>query len=307
MKSKVLGKLIGKTVLVEDGCFIGEDTEIISNHIHIKKNTTIRGLKAHVPDKFIVGECSHIGNDCNFKCRSFEVGEYLWMVDGVEIGRGGCDGPNSHVKIGDHCMFTERVLLNPSEAITIGDDVAMGSEVQVWTHGSFLDIMDGYPATFKSITIGNHVWIPSRCILLPGITIGDNVVIGIGSLVNKSLPNGCLAGGTPIKILATDVYPKDLTDDEKSTIIQELLDVWMNEIVPFKNIETVSELKYLYTTERILLKQGKKETTYDVKNRTITGHEDAVTEDLRDFLRRRGVKFFTGKPFKSITAPIFVK
>lgn len=305
--NKVLGKLIGKTVLVEDGCYIGKDTTIISNHIHIKKNTTIRGLIAHVPDKFIVGECSHIGNDCHFKCRSFEVGEYLWMVDGVEIGRGGCDGPNSHVKIGDHCMFTERVLLNPSEAITIGNDVAMGSEVQVWTHGSFLDIMDGYPATFKPITIGNHVWIPSRCILLPGVTIGDNVVVGIGSLVNKSLPSGCLAGGTPVKVLATDVYPKDLTDDEKSTIIQELLDLWMDEIVPFKNIETVSSLEYLYLNEQILLKQGKKETVYDVKSRTISGHEDDVTEDLRDFLRRRGVKFFTGKPFKSITAPIFVK
>ena len=51
-------------------------------------------------------------------------------------------------------MFTERVLINPSEAVTIGDDVAMGSDVQVWTHGSFLDVMAGFPATFGPVTVG---------------------------------------------------------------------------------------------------------------------------------------------------------
>jgi len=309
-KSKnVQGKLIGKQVIVEEGCFIGKDTEIVSDFIHIKKNTTIKGLKAHTPDSFIVGECGHIGKDCNFTCRSFEVGEYLWMVDGVEIGRGGCDGPNSHVKIGDYCMFTERVLLNPSEAITIGNHVALGSEVQVWTHGSFLDVLDGYPATFKPVTIGNNVWIPSRCILLPGVKIGNDVVIGIGSLVNKSLPSGCLAGGTPIKILAEDVYPKDLTEDERSTIIRNILNIWLTEIVPYKDIKTVTSLTYqsFKIADIISLKQGDKETSYDVRNRVISGHEDDVTEDLRDFLRRRGIKFFTGKPFKSIKPPIFNK
>ena len=44
--SQILGNLVGKDVTVEENCYIGEDTTIISNHIHIKKNTTIKGLKA---------------------------------------------------------------------------------------------------------------------------------------------------------------------------------------------------------------------------------------------------------------------
>jgi acetyltransferase-like isoleucine patch superfamily enzyme len=305
--NKILGKLIGKTVLVEDGCYIGKDTTIVSDYIHIKKNTTIKGLTAHVPDKFIVGECSHIGNNTNFKCRSLEIGSYLWSVDGVEIGRGGCDGPNSSVKIGDGCMLCEGVMINPSEAVSIGDDVGIGTNVQIWTHGSFLDIMNGFPAIFKSVTIGSHVWIPANVIVLPGVTIGNNVVIGIGSLVNKSIPDGCLAGGVPIKVLKENIYPKDLTGDEKRTTIEELIRIWTTEIVPFKGIKTVSSIGYHDFNETITLTQGEKETVYDISNRTIVGHEDDVTEDFRDFLRRRGVKFFTGKPFKSITAPIFVK
>jgi acetyltransferase-like isoleucine patch superfamily enzyme len=305
--SQILGNLVGKDVTVEENCYIGENTTIISNHIHIKKNTTIKGLKAHTPEKFVIGECGYIGNDCTFKCLSFEVGDYLWMVDGAEIGRGGCEGPNSKVKIGNYCMFTERVLLNPSEAVTIGDDVAMGSDVQVWTHGSFLDVMGGFPATFGPVTVGNHVWIPSRSILLPGTTIGDNVVIGIDSLINKSIPSGCLASGVPIKILAKNVYPKNLTSDEKKTIIEEILHIWLSEIVPFKKISSVYSLKYEPDCKLIILEQYDKTTVYDVDKRKIGGKEDDVTEDLRDFLRRRGIKFFTGKPFKSITPPIFVK
>ena len=42
------------------------------------------------------------------------------------------------------------------------------------------------------------------------------------------------------------------------------------------------------------------QTIIDIKNRTISGHEYELSEDLRDYLRRRGVKIFTGKKFKSI-------
>ena len=42
------------------------------------------------------------------------------------------------------------------------------------------------------------------------------------------------------------------------------------------------------------------ETIFDIGNRTIEGFEDEVSEDLRDYLRRRGIKIFTDKPFKSI-------
>ena len=253
-----------------------------------------------------MGPCGNIGKNCRMKCLSFECGDYLWMTDNVEIGRGGCEGPNSKIKLGNYCMITEDVLLNPSEAITIGDDVAIGSGANVWTHGSFLDIMNGFPANFDPVNIGNHVWIPSKCTILPGVTIGDNVVISLGSLVNRNLPSGCLAAGNPVKIIKENVYPRRMSKEEKAESVRKILNKWECESVPYKEIKGVISLEYSLEKEIITLVQfGGNFTEFDVSKRTITGYNNEVSEDLRDFLRRRGIKFFTGKPFKSIIPPIF--
>jgi len=46
-----------------------------------------------------------------------------------------------------------------------------------------------------------QLWITSRCIILPGVTIGDNSVIGAGSVVAKDIPANCFAAGNPAKII----------------------------------------------------------------------------------------------------------
>jgi acetyltransferase-like isoleucine patch superfamily enzyme len=305
-KSTVLGKLTARTVIIEDGCYIGENVEIVSNFIHIKKYTKINGVKAHCPDKFIIGECGYIGNKCKIKCRSFDAGQYLWMTDDVEIGRGGCDGPNSHVKLGNYCMLTEGAMINPSEAVTIGDEVAIGSGASIWTHGSFLDIFDGFPANFAPVTIGNHVWIPSKSTILPGVEIGNHVVISLGSVVNRNLPSGCLAAGVPAKIIKTDVYPKKLSKEQRSKMAIEIISYWYSYLAPYKGISNIKSLGYDNEKEIVLLNQFEdKITEYNLKDRTMLGFNNEVSEDLRDFLRRRGIKIFTGKPFKSMVPLIF--
>lgn len=300
-------KLIGKTIIIEENCFIGNDVEIISDYIHIKKNSKIKELKAHCPEKFILGECGYIGLRNNFACKSFEAGKYLWLTDDVEIGRGGYNGPNSTVTIGDYCMICEKVIINPSEAVEIGDDVGIGTEVQIWTHGSYLNILDGFPANFAPVKIGSHVWLPSRNVVLPGVTIGDNCVIGLGSLINKNIPNGCLAGGIPVKILKENAYPIKLTLDEKQNIIDKILQIWIDKLLPHKSITTVLNVNYNKNNNSIILNQNSGKTIFYIDKHLIEGIKNDIVEDLRDFLRRNGIKLFTGEPFKSITPTQFTK
>lgn len=53
----------------------------------------------------------------------------------------------------------------------------------------------------KPIRIGTNVWITTRCIILPGVTIGDNSIIAAGSVVTKDIPANYLAGGNPAKLI----------------------------------------------------------------------------------------------------------
>lgn len=96
------------------------------------------------------------------------------------------------------------------------------------------------------------------------------------------------------------MYPKTLTVSEKISIIGDILDEWLYKLVPHKNIKSVTDLKYNVDIDAIELHQENGITFYYLDKRIIEGYDNAVSEDLRDYLRRRGIKYFTGKPFKSI-------
>lgn len=60
----------------------------------------------------------------------------------------------------------------------------------------------------KPVTIGKHCWITSNVTILPGVTIGDNTVIGAGSVVTKDIPSGVFAAGNPCKVIKPIIFNK---------------------------------------------------------------------------------------------------
>ena len=244
-----------------------------------------------------IGKFCKIGDNVTITCRSFEVDSWLFMWHGVEIGRGGCNGPNSNVRIGSGVGIFENVVINSSESVEIGDNCGIGADVMIWTHGAWLDITQGFPSDFGPVKIGNNVWLPARSIVLPNVTVGDNVVIGTNSLVNKDLPSGCLAAGSPCKVLKENVYPKKLSEDAIKVMVEGILSDWKIQCDMKKITRTI---KVRYENQKIYLYQSNFETIYNIDERTITGHINNVSEDLRDYLRRRGIKIYTDRFFKSI-------
>ena len=272
-------------------------TNINADKIDIHPSVKI-GKNVNINCKSIkLGEFCIIGDNVTIECNSFEAHSWLFMHHGVEVGRGGCNSPNSNVRIGKGVGIFENTILNPSEAIEIGDNCGIGADVMIWTHGAWLDITQGFPADFGPVTIGKSVWLPARSIVLPNVTIGDNVVIGINSIVNKKLPSGCLAAGTPCKIIKKNMYPKKYSKEKISKMINEILSDWVS-LIHSKGVTRSVQVKY--EGGKIYLNQSNFKTIYDIEERTISGYTSDISEDLRDYLRRRGIKIYTDRFFKSI-------
>lgn len=94
------------------------------------------------------------------------------------------------------------VILDPAR-VTFGDNVFIGPNGGFYTAGHPLDagarntgLEFAYP-----ITVGNNVWFGGNVVVMPGVTIGDNVVIGAGSVVTKDIPSNVVAVGNPCKVL----------------------------------------------------------------------------------------------------------
>lgn len=87
-------------------------------------------------------------------------------------------------------------------SITIGDDVQIGPNVQLLTptHPVEADLRRARWEAAEPITIGSNVWLGGGVIVLPGVTIGENSVVGAGSVVTRDLPANVVAMGSPARV-----------------------------------------------------------------------------------------------------------
>lgn len=120
-----------------------------------------------------------------------------------------CDyGLNIHV--GDNFLANYNVTILDVAPVHIGDNVMIGPNTMICTVGHPLSPKGrrNHLGVAKPIRIGNDVWIGGNVTVLPGVTIGNNVVIAAGAVVTKDVPDNCLYGGVParkIKDLINDV------------------------------------------------------------------------------------------------------
>ena len=95
------------------------------------------------------------------------------------------------VTIGDNCFFNDGCSVNCQQNIIIGENVMFGQNVMLFDHGHNYrkDIKDFIR---KPIKIGSNVWVGANCIILKGVTIGDNSVIAAGTIVREDVDNNTL-------------------------------------------------------------------------------------------------------------------
>ena len=273
--------ITAKEIVIGQNCQIADDVQI-----------NVRG-------RFEIGDCSILKSGTTIQCEEFVAGEYLYMSKSVEIGRGGFTNKEAIVHIGQHVGIFENTLINPNSPVTIGDEVGIGTEVMIWTHGAWLDVTQGFPSDFGPVTIGNNVWLPARTIMLPNTSIGDNCVIGIGSIITKSIPSNSMAAGSPCKVLKENYYPRPLDKQALEQLIVPMLSYWKQSTEERKGIQDI-HVSFDKENHLILLEWNNKQTRFDVITKKITGDNHPLSEDLRDYLRRKGIKIFTGNPFVSI-------
>lgn len=104
--------------------------------------------------------------------------------------------------------------------ISIGDKTTVSFDVAFVTHDAAtrvlrnLDGFDKQTVLYGKINVGENCFIGCRSTILMGVTIGDNTIIGAGSVVNKDIPSNVVAAGVPCKVLCTlDEYVKKHKDE----------------------------------------------------------------------------------------------
>jgi maltose O-acetyltransferase len=104
---------------------------------------------------------------------------------------------------GENSFANFNLLILDTCTVHVGNYVLMGPDVKIYTATHPLDPQERLNGLEygKPIRIGNNVWLGGGTIILPGVTIGDNSVIGAGSVVTKNIPDNVVAVGNPCKVI----------------------------------------------------------------------------------------------------------
>jgi maltose O-acetyltransferase len=115
----------------------------------------------------------------------------------------------THLSIGARCFANFGLVALDVAAITIGDDVQIGPNVQLLTptHPVEPEPRRQKWEAAQPITIGDNVWLGGGVVVLPGVTIGENTVVGAGAVVARDLPANVVAVGNPARVVRTLEQP----------------------------------------------------------------------------------------------------
>ncbi|WP_394974614.1 sugar O-acetyltransferase [uncultured Croceitalea sp.] len=114
-----------------------------------------------------------------------------------------------HISIGENTFINTNCVFIDNNKIIIGKNCLIAPYVQIYTAEHPLKASERiikskkgtrYLTSAKPVKIGNNTWIGGNSVIFPGVTIGDNVTIGAGSIVAKSIPDNVLAYGNPCKV-----------------------------------------------------------------------------------------------------------
>ncbi len=144
-----------------------------------------------------------------------EIGESCYIEAPFHANWGG-----KHVHLGSHVYVNYNLTLVDDTHIYIGDHVMIAPNVVIatGTHPIHPELRRKEAQFNLPVHIQDNVWLGAGCLVMPGVTIGENSVIGAGSVVTKDIPENVVAVSNPCRVLR-DISEKDLTVYHKESLI----------------------------------------------------------------------------------------
>lgn len=108
-----------------------------------------------------------------------------------------------NISIGNNFFANYNLTILDEAKVSIGDNVFIGPNVNIYTacHPIEAEPRNTRVQWAEAVTIGNNVWIGGNATILPGVTIGDNAVVGAGSVVTKNVEADTVVGGNPARLI----------------------------------------------------------------------------------------------------------
>lgn len=193
-----------------------------------------------------------------------------------------------HVFIGNNTYINYNCCFLDSAKVTIGDYVYMGPNCNIFTpcHPIHYELRKEKVTEYAlPVTVGSHSWIGGDVVITPGVTIGENCVIGAGSVVTKDIPDNSIAVGNPCKVI------RQVNDKDREYINSLILDD------ETKDSKYKQKNGYVYSAKDEAIFNIVKDTVHYVE--ILNKLSNSEIQRRRDFLRTFVAKLDEGAMINS--------
>ncbi len=303
------GAVVGDDVDLGEGSYIVAPRIVISDAVRLGPRATIVCEEA-----FTVGSLTQFGADLELRCRRAYLGSGIWGGRSVRFGGGGHRDPWATLAIGDLAFVGDEAFVNVCRPVLIGREVFLTMRSLIVTHNIGHSVLEGFENRFAPVVLEDRSQVGLGAVLYAGARIGSEAIVASNSYVVGEIPAGAFAIGVPAK--ATGSSSHKLSDARRLELarrfvhdLHELLALRGHAVSAIENDGFEVEGTRVAFTQSyrggvdapavVLTLDMRGEppegvAVLDLLGRHVHGSGGVVLDSVREFCRKRGIKFEPG-------------
>jgi acetyltransferase-like isoleucine patch superfamily enzyme len=303
------GAQVGDGVVLGEGTFVAAPQVVLGDGLEIGPRATIR-----CEEVVAIGAGSQFGADLELLCRRAFLGEGIWAGRSIRFGGGGHRDPWAVLAVGDLAFVGDEAFVNVARPVLIGREVFLTMRSLIVTHNIGHSILEGFENRFAPVVVEDRAQVGLGAVVYAGCRIGAEAIVASNSYVTGDIAAGAFAIGVPAKVTGSSSHKlsrsrqvelgRRMLDD-----LRELLTLRGHQVAPGDDGFAVSGVRVLFE-ERfqgdaaapavVLTLEAAGEppegvAVLDLLERRLHGSsEPAVLDSVREFCRKRGIRFEPG-------------
>ena len=305
------GAEIGEDVVLAEGTLVAAPQVVIEDGVEIGPRGTIR-----CEEVVAIGTLTQFGPDLELLCRRAFIGAGVWGGRSVRFGGGGHRDPWAVLTVGDLAFVGDEAFVNVCRPVLIGREVFLTMRSLIVTHNIGHSILEGFENRFAPVVLEDRSQIGLGVVVYAGCRVGAEAIVASGSYVTGDIPAGAFAIGVPAKVTGSSNHKLSRArqiDLARRMIdeLHELLALRGHEVsaiddgdargfevggvrVVFAPLFTEASPEAVVLTLELRGEPSEGVAVLDLLERKVHGSGGIVLESVREFCRKRGIRFEPG-------------
>jgi acetyltransferase-like isoleucine patch superfamily enzyme len=305
------GAQIGEDVVLGEGTLVVAPQIVLGDGVEIGPRATVR-----CEEIVAIGASSQFGVDLELACRRAFVGAGVWAGRSIRFGGGGHRDPWAVLTVGDLAFVGDEAFVNVCRPVLIGREVFLTMRSLIVTHNIGHSLLEGFENRFAPVVLEDRSQVGLGAVIYAGCRIGAEAIVASNSYVTSDIAPGSFAIGVPARVTGSSSHKvsrprqielgRRMIDD-----LHELLALRGHEVTAISDGDTrgfeVGGVAVAFAPSFtdaspaavVLTLEMRGEpvegvAVLDLLERTVHGSGGVVLDSVREFCRKRGIRFEPG-------------